>query len=102
MRGILAVFVAFTVLAVALPASAQAPQVSCSRPGPRLAASPQLVAARHAMNQACAADMATFCAGVTSGCGRPAQCLAAHSAQLSASCTAARQNLRAISHPVPG
>jgi hypothetical protein len=60
--------------------------------------SPQLIAARRAEHQACAADMANFCANVPKGCGRPKQCLMAHASQLSASCRAAWQNLRGMRH----
>jgi len=90
-------------LLFALPVSAQTPasapgQTTCNRaphqPG-AAAPSPQLVAARHAVRQACAADMATYCSNVPRGCGAPKRCLMAHKAQLSAQCTAARQNVRA-------
>jgi hypothetical protein len=89
-------------LAIAAPAVAQTPQPACDRPASsRPAPSPQMVAAHRAANQACAADVAMFCAGVVPGCGRPQQCLAAHSSQLSGACTTARLNLRAMTHPVP-
>jgi len=58
--------------------------------------SPQLMAARRAEHQACAADLATYCADVPKGCGRPKQCLKEHEAQLSAACKSAWQNLRAL------
>jgi len=92
-------------LLFALPASAQttahapAPaQTTCNRQphqpgGP--APSPQLVAARHAMHKACASDMTTYCSNVPRGCGAPKRCLMAHKSQLSASCSAAWNNLRA-------
>jgi hypothetical protein len=89
-------------LAIAAPAAAQTSQPTCNRPASsRPAPSPQVVAAHRAANQACAADMAMFCAGVAPGCGRPQQCLSAHSAQLSGACTTARLNLRAMTHPMP-
>ena len=95
--------IAVVFLALASSASAQTSPPTCNRPttSPRPAPSPQVVAARRAMTQACAADLATFCAGVPPGCGRPMQCLSAHSAQLSAACTTARLNLRAVTHPTP-
>ena len=90
-------------LLFALPASAQttapAPaQTTCNRAshqGGGAAASPQLVAARHAMHQACAADMAAYCSNVPRGCGAPKRCLMAHKSQLSAKCATAWQTLRA-------
>jgi hypothetical protein len=60
--------------------------------------SSQMIAARHAMKQACAADMATYCANVPRGCGAPKRCLMSHEAQLSASCKSAQQNLHATRH----
>jgi hypothetical protein len=57
--------------------------------------SAQLMTAHRAMKQACAADMANFCANVPKGCGQEKQCMMAHANQLSASCTSAMQNLRA-------
>lgn len=91
-------------LLFALPVSAQttapAPaQATCNRqphqPG-TAAADPQLMAARHAMHKACAADLAAYCSNVPRGCGAPRRCLAAHKSQLSQSCTAAWQNLHAM------
>jgi hypothetical protein len=90
-------------LLVVLPASAQPPapapaQATCNRaphqPG-TAAPSPQLVAARHAMHKACAADLAAYCSNVPRGCGAPRRCLMAHKSQLSQSCTSAWQNLHA-------
>jgi len=91
-------------LLFALPVSAQttgpAPaQTTCNRqphqPG-GAAPSPQLAAARHNMHKACAADMATYCSNVPRGCGAPKHCLMEHQSQLSATCTAAWKNLRAM------
>jgi hypothetical protein len=92
-------------LLFALPVLAQPPapapaQTTCNRPqhqpGAAAAApSPQLMAARRAMHQACAADMATYCSNVPRGCGAPKRCLMAHQSQLSSSCMAAWKNLRA-------
>jgi hypothetical protein len=59
---------------------------------------PQLIAARRAMKRACAADRAAYCANVPKGCGGEKQCMMAHQAQLSASCSSAWQNLRAMRH----
>jgi hypothetical protein len=56
----------------------------------------QFIAARHAMKQACAADMANYCADVPRGCGAPRKCLKAHVSQLSASCSSAWQNMRTL------
>jgi len=96
-----AMFAALLLFAVPVAAqtTAHAPtQTTCNRaphqPG-AATASPQLVAARHAMHKACAADMATYCSNVPRGCGAPKRCLMAHKAQLSAQCTSAWQNLRA-------
>jgi len=58
----------------------------------------QMIAAHHAMKQACAADMATYCANVPKGCGAEKQCMMAHQTQLSAACTGAWQNMRAARH----
>jgi hypothetical protein len=52
-------------------------------------------AARQAMRQACAADMAQFCSGVPAKCGERHKCMMAHTAQLSPNCATAMQNLRA-------
>ncbi len=59
-------------------------------------ASAQLIAAHHAMKQACAADMAKYCADVPKGCGAPRKCLKQHASELSASCTSAWQNMRSL------
>ena len=85
-------------LALTGPAFAQTASTTCNRePHSSTAArSPQLVTARRAQHQACAADLAQYCANVPKGCGRPKQCLKAHASQLSAGCTSAWQNLRAL------
>jgi hypothetical protein len=96
-----AVFAAAVLFALPVSAQTTAPapgQTTCNRPAhhqPGAAPSPQLVAARHAMHQACAADMATYCSNVPRGCGAPKRCLMAHRSQLSAQCASAWQNLRA-------
>ncbi|HEX9159123.1 MAG TPA: hypothetical protein VF835_02755 [Rhizomicrobium sp.] len=83
-------------LALCAPAAAQTPPTGCphrsvqSAPPP-----PAVIAARKAERQACAADMAKFCANVAPGCGRPMQCMRAHASQLSAACTGAQAQLRA-------
>jgi hypothetical protein len=84
-------------LMFAVPAAAQTSPMSCSRaPNPnRPAPTAQMIAAREAAKQACAADMATYCQGVSAACGGRQKCLEAHSAQLSPACASARQNLRA-------
>jgi hypothetical protein len=92
------------ILLFAVPVSAQptahAPaQTTCNRQPrqPGVGAPPaQLVAARHDMRKACAADMATYCSNAPRGCGAPKRCLLAHKSQLSATCTAAWKNLRAM------
>src|ERR1700761_3914390 len=97
------IFAALLLIAVPVSAqtTAQAPaQTTCNRAphqagGGVGAPSPQMVSARRAMHQACAADMATYCSNVPRGCGAPKRCLMAHKSQLSAKCTAAWQNLRA-------
>jgi hypothetical protein len=84
------------VLFLASPALAQTSSSACQRPDrERGAASPQHVAARQAMHQACAADLAKYCANVPKGCGRPMQCLKAHESEVSGQCAQARQNLHA-------
>jgi hypothetical protein len=62
---------------------------------------PQVVAARRAERQACAADMATYCGSVPPGCGRPMQCLRAHTGQLSAGCSNAMMAVRAANREAP-
>lgn len=91
-----------TFLALTAAASAASPSMStqstCTK-GPRTGAhqaTAELIAARHAMKQACAADMANYCANVPRGCGAPKKCLKAHASQLSPSCSSAWQNMRAM------
>jgi hypothetical protein len=95
-------FTALMLFAVPVLVQTTAPaaaQTTCNR-APRqpgaAAPSPQLVAARRGMHQACAADMANFCSNVPRGCGAPNRCLMAHRSQLSQSCTGAWQNVRAM------
>jgi hypothetical protein len=96
---------AAVLFAITLPAAAQISEPTCPRPAmtaSRPPPDPQLLAARHAERQACAADMARLCGDVAPGCGRPMQCLRAHNAQLSTDCTNALQQLhvtaRAAAH----
>jgi hypothetical protein len=93
----MAMFLALSGTALAQPAPAPS---SCSRTphAGRHERTAQMIAAHRAMKQACAADAATYCANVPKGCGEEKQCMMAHQAQLSASCTSARQNLRAMRH----
>ena len=93
-----------TALALASSAAAQSTPGAASQPGAtnctraessRTAPSPAIIAARHAQHQACAADMARFCGDVPRGCGRPMQCLRAHTASLSSACTGAMAQLHA-------
>jgi hypothetical protein len=81
--------------APAQTAPAQPAPVSCPHPGRAETPSPALIAARQAEHRACAADMTRLCANVPHGCGRPMQCLRAHTAELSADCTTAMTQLRA-------
>ena len=94
-----AVLLALTATAsIAQPAMST--QSTCSK-GPRMGAhqaTAELIAARHAMKQACRADMATYCANVPKGCGAPKKCLKAHASQLSPACASAWQNMRALRH----
>jgi hypothetical protein len=78
-----------------MSAQTSAPMTTCNKPQNARTPSPQRVAAMQAMKQACAADMAQFCAGVPAQCGERHQCLMSHAAQLSPACAGAMQNLRA-------
>ena len=86
-------------LIAAFPAAAQVSPQACNRPVsvPRPAPTSQVLAARSVERQACAADQAAFCGGVAPGCGRPMQCMRAHSNQLSSSCRTALEQLHAAS-----
>lgn len=88
-------------LTLALPAVAQVSPQACNRSTsvPRPAPTQQMLAARSAERQACAADKAAFCGGVAPGCGRPMQCLRAHGDQLSSGCRTAIEQLHAAAHP---
>jgi hypothetical protein len=81
---------------LAAPAAAQTQSTNCPHPSAQKAAlTPAVMAARQAEHQACAADMARFCANVPRGCGRPVQCLREHSGALSQTCTGAMAQLHA-------
>jgi hypothetical protein len=88
------------VLVLAAQATAQPTPGNCPHPTTQRAApSPALLAARRAEHQACAADLTKFCAKVPRGCGRPMQCLRAHTAELSSVCTSAIAQLHAARQP---
>ncbi|HEY5046456.1 MAG TPA: hypothetical protein VII49_00360 [Rhizomicrobium sp.] len=92
-------FYAAIMFAFAAPAAAQMGSPACNRPAvSRALPTQQVLAARNAVRQACAADSANFCGSVAPGCGRPMQCLRAHGTQLSASCSGALLGLRAAAH----
>jgi hypothetical protein len=85
-------------LGFVFPAAAQTPSpMTCNRAPheARSAPSPQMMAARQAMHQACAADLAAYCSAASNGCERPGQCLKAHESQLSGACASAVQNMHA-------
>jgi hypothetical protein len=77
------------------PAHASAAPATCAKGENGRTPSAQRIAARQAMRQACAADMAQFCAGVPAQCGEKHQCMMSHASQLSPACASALQNLRA-------
>ena len=84
--------------ALAAPALAQEPAPA---PGPvpapaagRPAPTPEMIAARQAAHQACAADMAKLCVGVEPGHGGMMQCVRQHRAELSPGCSQALGALR--------
>jgi len=85
----------------ASPVAAQTPSEQCPRAASHAPPNPQAAAARMAQRQACAADMATYCSDIAPGCGRPMQCLRAHSAQLSAGCSNAMKALYNAIHAAP-
>jgi hypothetical protein len=77
-------------------ALAQTPTpINCQHSGVRSAPpNAAVLAARRNERQACATDMAKFCANVPRGCGRPMQCLRAHAAAVSGACAGAMTALR--------
>ena len=70
--------------------------------GPRTPPSPQMLAARRAMRQACAGDIKSFCADVEAGRGGIMRCLRGHAAQLSPACASAGQAMREARHAAEG
>ena len=85
-------------LLLATPAWAQTPTQTCNRQvhAQREVPSPQLIGARRAMRQACAADENRYCSNVPRACGERAKCMKSHRAQASAGCLTAWRNLRAV------
>jgi len=78
------------------PALAQTPTpINCPHSAVRSTPpSAVVLAARRNERQACATDMARFCANIPRGCGRPMQCLRAHAADVSGACAGAMAELR--------
>jgi len=78
------------------PVLAQTPApINCTHSAVRGAPpSAFVLAARRNERQACATDMARFCANVPRGCGRPMQCLRAHAAAVTGACAGAMAELR--------
>ena len=93
--------VAASLFAVGVPVLAQtpgAPPVQ-GRQGDNaapVAETPELRAAREAMRQACAPDIATLCKGVQRGGGKLRECLHYNRDHLSPECLAAWQKIRAV------
>ena len=85
------------------PSAASPPSVSGDAGGGgrygRMNMSPQMRQARQAMMQACAADLAKFCADAPAGGqgqgGGRMQCLRQHAADMSDGCRSAMQTMRA-------
>lgn len=71
-----------------LPAAADSPA-----PAPQAAPHPEVRAARDAVKQACAGDVANFCKGIEPGQGRLMRCLRIHRGELSEGCRSAWQDL---------
>lgn len=78
-------------LMIALPASAQ--QAQCNRGGGHVS-SPQVIAAKHQMHSACAADITSFCTS-RPACTGVARCLRGYSSRLSSACSGALAQLKA-------
>ena len=85
----------FLAAAIAAPASAQTAPAACNHER-SATASPQLLAARRAMKNACAVDRANFCQSVADSCGGPMRCLLPHAGQLSPDCAGAMRNVQAL------
>ncbi len=86
------------------PASqSAAPGYGVSEPGSgRPAPSPEMVAARQAARQACAPDVAKFCADAQAGGGAVMQCVREHRSELSPTCSDALGALRAARRAAKG
>jgi hypothetical protein len=78
-------------LIVALPASAQ--QTQCNREGGHTS-SPQVLAAKHQMHSACAADIASLCTS-RPACTSVARCLRGYGSRLTPACSGALAQLQA-------
>jgi hypothetical protein len=85
--------VAAALLAAAVPVLAQTPGAPNTPPAGE---KPELRAAREAMSQACATDIATLCKGVQPGGGKLRECLHYNRDHLSPGCLAAWQKVRAV------
>jgi hypothetical protein len=82
-------------LTMGSPAFAQTAHPSCDHQT-NISASPQLMAARRTMKNACAADRASLCGNAPQTCGGPMRCLRAHAGQLSPTCAGAMRNVQAL------
>ncbi|HTW34677.1 MAG TPA: cysteine rich repeat-containing protein [Rhizomicrobium sp.] len=93
--------VAVSLLTIAVPVLAQTPGAPPAQ-GPQgdsaapVQATPELRAAREAMRQACAADIASLCKDVQPGRGKLRECLHYNRDHLSPGCLAAWQKIRAV------
>jgi hypothetical protein len=87
--------VAAALLVVAVPALAQTPGAPPASSTPPAEKS-ERHAARDAMREACAADVASFCKDVEPGGGKLRECLHYNREHLSPGCLAAWQKLRAV------
>ncbi len=85
---------AAALLAFALPAAAQTPPAPGAPPSGRPPASPAVMAARRAVHQACAADVARLCPNPADPRGAFVQCIRAHRPDVSAPCQGALANLQ--------
>ena len=88
--------VAVALLAIAAPALAQTPGTPPASNTPPAAQKSERHAARDAMREACAADVANFCKDVQPGGGKLRECLHYNREHLSPGCLAAWQKLRAV------
>lgn len=76
------------------PMSSAAPSAPGAPAATRPAPTPQMIAARRAMTQACAADRARLCASGAGASERPMVCMRQHMSELSSGCTQAIQSMR--------